>query len=464
MEYKLAPLIVPDENPFQNDALNRRGSIESLTTLVSELNGPFVLAIDSPWGTGKTTFIRMWKKHLESQNFVCLYFNAWESDFTTDPLVAFLGEIDRFSSATNVENEQFKSAFDKTKRIATLLAKRALPVAGKIATVGLLDIDAFSEKAVADFVSNVVKDAVDAYTAERDLILKFHESLSEAVEKLAAEDKKDHLIIFVDEIDRCRPTFAIELLERIKHLFNVPNVIFVLSTDKEQLNVSLGAVYGAGINSNEYLRRFIDLEYSLPKPDSEAFTKYLYNNFNFDEFFRERNHGELRYEQENLVRVFKNLSELLNLSLRAREQCFTRIRVGMMSTPNNYYFHPMLLVTLVILKAAAPEIYKEYVLGGGMASEVIAFLQSIPGGKEFLESHSGTVAECYLIAAKKNRRNEMPELQKYQDIINDGGVPEEMKERPNRIFRIIQEMNLRDNTPSLSYVVNKIELAAQFDR
>lgn len=464
MEYKLTPLEIPDENPFQNDALNRRGSIESLTTLVSELNGPFVLAIDSPWGTGKTTFIRMWKKYLESQHFVCLYFNAWESDFSTDPLVAFLGEIDRFSSKTSVENKEFKSAFEKTKRIATLLAKRALPAAGKIATAGLLDMDAFSEKAVADLVSNVVEDAVDAYSAERGLIETFHESLSEAVDKLADEDKKDNLIIFVDEIDRCRPTFAIELLERIKHLFNVPNVIFVLSTDKAQLNVSLGAVYGTDINTNEYLRRFIDLEYSLPKPDSEAFTNYLYSRFGFEEFFQERNQGELRYEQEHLIRVFRELTELLNLSLRAREQCFTRIRVGMMSTPSNYYFHPMLLVTLVVLKAAAPQIYSRYALGNGSAGEVIEYLQSIPGGNEFLKSHSGTVAECYIISAKRNRRDEMPELQKYRHIIDDANVPDEQKERPNRIFAMINEMDVRDKTPSLSYVVNKIELAAQFDR
>ena len=464
MEYKLAPLEIPDENPFENDALNRKESIESLTILVSELNGPFVLAIDSPWGTGKTTFIQMWKKHLESKNFVCLYFNAWESDFTTDPLIAFLGAIDKLSPTNDVENDPFKSALGKTRQIAALLAKRAIPVAGKIATVGLLDTDAFFKKAVADLVSNTIEDAVDTYAAERDLIVKFHESLSEAVEKLAAEDKKDHLIIFVDEIDRCRPTFTIELLERIKHLFNVPKVIFVLSTDKEQLNVSLGAVYGTGINGNEYLRRFIDLEYSLPKPDSKAFTNYLYSKFNFDEFFRARNQGELSHEQEHFVKIFENLSELLNLSLRAREQCFTRIRVGMMSIPSDCYFYPSLIVMLVILKTAKPEIYKKYVFGSGMASEIIDFLQLIPGGKEFLESNLGGLMECYLIAVKQNGHDKILEQQKYQGMINDVETPDEMKKRAGHILAIINDYNFQDKVPLLSYIVNKIELAAQFDR
>lgn len=67
-------------------------------------------------------------------------------------------------------------------------------------------------------------------------------------------------MFFIDELDRCRPTFAIELLERIKHLFDIQNIVFVLSIDKEQLEASTAAAYGSAINAPEYLRRFIDLE------------------------------------------------------------------------------------------------------------------------------------------------------------------------------------------------------------
>lgn len=464
MDYKLSPLEIPKDNPFQYDALDRKASVESLTSLINELQGPFVLSIDSPWGTGKTTFIQMWKTYLETQSFVCLYFNSWEADFSTDPLVAFLGEIDNFANITDSGNDEFKNAFDTTKRIATILAKRALPVAGKIATAGLLDIDAFYEKSVAGLVSNVIADAVDAYTAERELISCFHKSLSEAIDKLATEGKKDQIIIFVDEIDRCRPTFAIELLERIKHLFNVSNVIFIISVDKQQLNVSLGAIYGKGINTNEYLRRFIDLEYSLPKANTEAFTNYLYGGFNLDNFFQERNHQNLRNEQTDLVKVFNLLSSLLELSLRAREQCFTRIRVAMMTTPPDKYFHPMLLSALVILKAAAPEVYRKYALDNGSAKEVLDYLHSIPGGSAFLKSHVGTVTESYLIASNRNGRDNMPEYQNYRDIVNNQEIDEDQKEIPRKILSIIDELEMRNMMPQLSYVINKIELAAQFNR
>jgi predicted KAP-like P-loop ATPase len=177
MQFKLSPIEVPPDDPFRFDCLERRISVEAIFSLLDNLNGPFVLAIDSPWGTGKTTLIRMLKAFLELKGFSCLYFNAWETDFTTDPLMAFLGEMDQLMKTNNHKGK----ALEKTKKIATLIAKRVLPVAGKIATGGLLDLDSFTEKALAELVSDSVNDAVDAYSAEKNLIETFHRSLSEAM-------------------------------------------------------------------------------------------------------------------------------------------------------------------------------------------------------------------------------------------------------------------------------------------
>ena len=93
--YKPAPLEIPADKPFDSDSLNREPSVKALSTLIGELQGPFVLAIDSPWGAGKTTFVRMLQSVLETKEYPCLYFNAWETDFSTDPLVAFRGHQQR---------------------------------------------------------------------------------------------------------------------------------------------------------------------------------------------------------------------------------------------------------------------------------------------------------------------------------------------------------------------------------
>lgn len=85
------------------------------------------------------------------------------------------------------------------------------------------------------------------------------------------------IFILVDELDRCRPDYAIELLEGIKHLFGVKGIYFVVATNIDQLSESVKAVYGTGFDGARYLKRFFDLEYTLPEPDRFAFAKYLFN-------------------------------------------------------------------------------------------------------------------------------------------------------------------------------------------
>ncbi|MCH7939053.1 MAG: NTPase, partial [Candidatus Marinimicrobia bacterium] len=279
MKYKLNPIEIPPDNPFANDALDRKESVESVAALIEELPGPFVLAINSPWGTGKTTFVKFVKTILEAKGIACVYFSAWETDFASDPMIAFLGELEVAAKGFTGKKRTFKANFDKVKSIASIIAKKAIPVAGKIATAGILDISAFTEGAIAKLVEESINDVVSAYGKEKDLMEKFREKLAASLDALTGNGNSSPVIIFVDDLDRCRPTYAIELLERIKHLFDVENAIFVLSLDKQQLGVNLMAVYGQGINSNEYLRRFIDLEYLLPKTDSEKFTLNLFQRF-----------------------------------------------------------------------------------------------------------------------------------------------------------------------------------------
>jgi hypothetical protein len=213
---------------------------------------------------------------------------------------------------------------------------------------------------MAEFVGTSLSDAVDSYAAEKKLIDSFRTNLSFALAAIENDGRQRKLIIIVDELDRCKPTYAIQLLERIKHLFNLENVIFVVALDKQQLGISLGAVYGAGIDANEYLRRFFDLEYSLPSVDPIEFTKCLYERFGFDEFFTSRTNSGLRYEKQQLVDSFNAFSKLFDLSLRACEQCFARIRIALLMTEENHLLYPILISTLTILKIVHPQMYHAY--------------------------------------------------------------------------------------------------------
>lgn len=462
MKLKAQPIEIPADAPFRNDVLDRKPSVEFLTNLLVQVDPPFVVCVDSPWGTGKTTFLRLWQGHLAGKGIETLYFDAWATDFAEDPLLAFVSEICRFVEKRSGEGVASTARrLDHAKKVASVIARRALPVAGKLATAGILDLDKFSEGALAGLVEQSIKDSADAYLAEKGLIDRFHVALESLINTLPEQDgAAPTLFVLVDELDRCRPSYAVDLLERIKHLFNVPNVIFVLALDKSQMQVCLEAVYGVDINSTEYLRRFIDLEFLLPEPSAENFTKHLFTEFGFDEFFAQRTHSELRYDRQNLENTFNDHCRLFKLSLRAREQCFTRIRIAMLTIQENHYLFPMLLVTLVVLRTVAPEVYRKFMQLGGRPNDVINFLRSQLGGEEFLDSHTGRVTEAFLISAKSNYRESTPELTHYQKIVEDEGASESQRERAEFILRVLNDLSFGNKAPNLELLASKLELSA----
>ncbi|MDR0634721.1 MAG: KAP family NTPase, partial [Azoarcus sp.] len=290
MTYRIDDLIVPGDDPFKNDALDRKPLVTNLAGLIGNLNGPFVMVLDAPWGSGKTTLVRMLKAHLESEDFQCIYFNAWEVDYASDPLIAMVSAIDRMDfSASPEAAKTFKNCMKAVKKAAPGFLKRIVVAGTKVVTMGVLDLGAAtSERIIADATGETVDSIVDLFARESDQLKTFREELTKAVEQLPEAQKKPDLVFFIDELDRCRPTFAIELLERVKHLFNIPNIVFVLSIDKQQLEASTKAVYGAESNAPEYLRRFFDMEYSIPAIPDERYTANLLARFGLDPVFAER--------------------------------------------------------------------------------------------------------------------------------------------------------------------------------
>ena len=99
---KTNDVAIQDDNPFNACKLNREPLADMLTKLIKTITQPFVLRISSPWGTGKTTFIRMWSQKLRTEGHPCIYYNAWKNDFTDNPFISFVSEIDSFI------NKEFK--------------------------------------------------------------------------------------------------------------------------------------------------------------------------------------------------------------------------------------------------------------------------------------------------------------------------------------------------------------------
>lgn len=243
-------------NPWVDDKLGRKDSAERLADMLAGQNGPLTIGLNAPWGEGKTFFLKRFQKTYEKQPACAVYFNAWQDDFLDDPLLSLLCQlrkaIDGLPQETLVDS--VKQALVPTlKQVGLALAKNFVRNKMKIDLdeLSTTDLATKSEKLFAEYAT---------YSASKDELVKALGSLAKSIRDWS--DKP--LVVIVDELDRCRPTFAIETLERIKHLFAVKNIVFVLGIDRLQLESSIQSVYG-DIDAQGYLQRFIDVEFSLPR-------------------------------------------------------------------------------------------------------------------------------------------------------------------------------------------------------
>lgn len=172
---------------------------------------------------------------------------------------------------------------------------------------------------------------------------------------------KPPLFIFIDELDRCRPTYAIELLENIKHLFSVPGVVFILATDSDQLGHSIESVYGQGIDAGAYLRRFIDQTYQLPEPSYEQFAELLFTKLNMKLIWTEDNFVK-GVSKITVPDIFAGCSRMFRLSLREQEQCVSKIRAILMNYKNRT-IHFVFLCYLLMAQIKVFEGYKHHRAG-----------------------------------------------------------------------------------------------------
>lgn len=356
MKIKNAPIEIDKVNPFLNCKLNRYQYAGILTDIVSSYADGFVMAINNEWGAGKTTFVKMWQQHLLNNDFKTLYFNAWENDLENNPLVAIMGELKTLE--TDLNKETYISVLKK----GAVLTQNILPGLIKGIAKQYIDIEAITDniensiKATAD----LFKEEVDAYAVRKKTLINFRNDL-EAYIKQTSLDKP--IVFIIDELDRCKPSYAVEVLEQIKHFFSVQGIVFVLSIDKTQLGHAIRGVYGSEhINADEYLRRFIDIEYSIPFPNQEEYCKYLFQYFSFDEFFYEKSRKQITSFESDaslFIKMATQLFENKKVTLRQQEKIFSHTRLVLRSFKYNNYVFPQMLFFLIFLRTIHYDIYSK---------------------------------------------------------------------------------------------------------
>lgn len=398
---KTKDISINPQSPFDNDLLDREEEIINLTNIIQNVQEPLVFAINAPWGTGKTTFIRLWCAYLEQKNLNFICFNAWETDFAEDPLIALISKLDKWVTDNGKsQNEKW----DKFKKdILPKILKRSLIAGAKVATVGALDMEKDYEKIIADFSGDITGDLIDKFNEKSQAITQFKDVIKKVLDKLPKEQK--NLIIFIDELDRCRPTYAIELLERIKHLFSVERLVFILSTDIEQLSHSICAVYGNNFESKKYLKRFIDLDYSLKEPDLK---KYIDSQFKT---------LRINTTYSDLVGVTFCITKIFGFQLRDINFLVTRMKLVLLSMSSDQ-FEPI-LVTLIALKYSNESLYQEYILNAETSNKIITLMiEEVVKNKNLdLNSRVLTSIFSYFIIFAENLQKEQELVDKCESLL-----------------------------------------------
>jgi len=435
-------LEVPASDPFRDDALGRKEFEPPLTQLVTQALGSFVLALDGSWGSGKTTFLRMWQGKLTETGHVCLYLNAWKNDFTQDPLVAVVGELSgaiKDVAPPGKPGTSLRRYMKKTQQVAESIAKRAIPVGVKLATLGIIDTQDLAEKVISEFTSDIVEDQIKGYEKGKSEIEEFRKSLTDLTTEVAKlnPNLSAKVVVIIDELDRCRPTYAVQLLERIKHLFDVPGVVFILGIDRTQLHHSIRALYGSGFDAFGYLRRFIDLDYRLPEPKIGNYCSFLFKRFGIEELVLRRDSQEKQYELKNLKSFLGYLMSASRMSLREQEQTIARLRIVLQTIPKNQLLFEIALSTLLFLREWDHNIYTALLGGSITVEEVLSKIENLPCTKEAANAYrvvsNDYMIEAYLLAGADELGLKSTQLERYQALYESRVVEAE----PNKVKRIL---------------------------
>ncbi|MFQ1884793.1 P-loop NTPase fold protein [Aeromonas veronii] len=306
--------IAGSEDNLSADRLDRVRYAEFLTNYLAAEGKQrnYVLNLNAEWGAGKTWFIKRWYMELKA-HYPTVYIDAWQQDFSDDPLLTVISSIiDQLKMIAGKENPIPEGMRQRLLGLFKVGGKLALKAAIKKA--GLEDEDFSLEGEEA----NQLVDALCSNQKERyESIQYLKNEIRQWVEGAVglSEGELDYpAFILIDELDRCRPSYAVEMLETIKHIFDIPRVVFVLATDTEQLQHAIKVIYGDGFDAKAYLRRFFKRRFHLKQMPIEKFMKpILSNSF---ELFKEKAIQHLS-DIDDLTKILSYV--VSSFSLPARE-------------------------------------------------------------------------------------------------------------------------------------------------
>lgn len=360
------------------DCLDRKQEAQDVIAFLQSMHGHglsaddhnqgkkhFTLNITAEWGAGKTFFLKGLEHDLKKWGHPTVYFDAWKNDLSNDPIGAFIAQVSKalLDQLTNIKNkDKFKKAAGSifkaiAKTGASTLTKKFLGL-----TLDELQeefdgaIDGIDSEKIGEKASEYITKLIDEHAKQPAAIDAFKESIKAiSVEIFNDPNRKMPIYIIIDELDRCRPTYAVQLLESVKHIFETDGIYIIFGTNKEELVHTIKNVYGQEFDAVGYLRRFFDMEFRLESSEKKALGEKLFKSndkqIKKTIIFASAEHfgpaSPRPYEE-----MFDNMMIALRIPLREQERIFYILLNALRISGDNadkYHFYPLLIMSISIV-------------------------------------------------------------------------------------------------------------------
>lgn len=364
-----------------------------LLTETEFVEGSLVVSLNAPFGSGKTTFLRMWKSQLEirresgAEAPMCVVINAWEDDYCGDPLFSLVDAIEKETRA-RVANEDIERQIASLKEATKDISWFMLAMAGNFVS----HWTGFDPAAAGELAEKKKRANRGADQSSADLFTMFKrrkealQRLKKALRSLFA-GKMHPVFVIVDELDRCRPDFAIQYLETIKHVFDIHGLVFVLAVDVQQLENSARALFGDHLNFPEYYRKFAHRNIHLPLPDAAGIrnlvTKYI--DRYLDNQTSEAHQRKTLLNFENTHRALTELPHELGLTPRQIQEAFRiigHLTSGKEKSGTLYYHIANAAIFLVFVSLWKPAQFLELESAQVSLDRLLEIIAHLPASKK----------------------------------------------------------------------------------
>jgi hypothetical protein len=268
-----------------------------------------VYAICGDWGTGKTCFVKMWENTLKSLGLEFVHIDAFRMDYETEPFLMLIRAFKEFMK-TDVNKDKKDKLLDKAKELFSV--RNIAKLGSNILVDKTIGIGPLKE-----FINNAYNTCFDKMSGEESLYDQLISSLTNITNEFKAP-----VYIIIDELDRCRPDFALETLERIKHIFHVKNVKFILVYNETVLASMINNRYGSMIDAGRYLTKFVEKKYLFDNTKSLGLWLFKELGNNKEKFADPYMADFLRECRTEILEIKK----AFNLSLRDIQQIISNAK------------------------------------------------------------------------------------------------------------------------------------------